>query len=990
MPRLVVEKGVDKGKEVLVTPALSIIVGREVAIAPGNIRLTDTMVSRTQFRILCKDGAYFLVDEDSRNGTFVNGNRVKEERLDVGAKIELGETMMSFLADTEETKRGGRVGQMIGGYRVVERVGRGGMGTVYKALQLSLNRVVALKLLADELVRDQSFINLFIQEARAAAQLNHPNIAQVYDVNRVAERDAYIYYFSMEFLPNGSVQDHLAKEKKVTPKRATRIILDAARGLEYAEKKKIVHRDIKPDNLMIGEDGIVKICDLGLAKKLDPAINVKDDKEQGCVFGTPHYVAPEQALGKPADHRSDIYSLGSTFYRLLAGQTPYQGASAREIVIAKVKTEPVPLVQMDPTIPANLIAIVEKMMKKTPEERYQSASEVVLALEGMKAELEGGPTTMTSMPTNGTAFEPPPLAQRVLVPLFMVLVMGALGAAGYFGYRHFEDAGNGSGTANGNGGNPNPPVAPVDDPAKLKAFAKLYSDAESFERAGMNRNNPASIKEAIQRYEDVKKITQGTKYAGQAQVAIDGLRKTLTEISAAEALRAVEGVKKQMDELLSSKRTRKEMEGGLKTLRGEIQRQVDAITKNYEGTAAEGSARKLLEAADKAEKGFTAGAAAYDKALNAAVDLKGARKYGAAIKSLEDFRWSLEKGSWFERQAGDDVAILKNESEAAWNLAVEQPVAEKDAAGDFAGAREIVAREADLFDMPPFRDKAKVIAERIDLHERQRNEAAYNARRDQDLVIFETAVVLGLPHLPPEEDYRYDRAHKVLAEARKGIQTDEVGKLLDERVDVLARIGALKSALIDRINGRDGRKMKKSTAHLQRHQQTVTFLEGTADETGVRVKLPNPPSEIKADWRSWSPKKMRAIILAGWDLSAEDRLALGLFMIESSTRDTELWSEAGDDFVEARKLADGGKDPLVWDLAGTWLGKLADLGAGRDEQVAAMCMRVGARACEAQRWSDAVVALEWLEERLGKTNFYGSVREEAKEKLADARANAPK
>ncbi len=990
MPRLVVEKGVDKGKEVLVTPALSIVVGREVSIAPGNIRLTDTMVSRTQFRIVCKDGGYFLVDEDSRNGTFVNGNRVKEERLDVGAKIELGETMMSFLADTEETKRGGRVGQMIGGYRVVERVGRGGMGTVYKALQLSLNRVVALKLLADELVRDQSFINLFIQEARAAAQLNHPNIAQVYDVNRVAERDAYIYYFSMEFLPNGSVQDHLAKEKKVTPKRATRIILDAARGLEYAEKKKIVHRDIKPDNLMIGEDGIVKICDLGLAKKLDPAINVKDDKEQGCVFGTPHYVAPEQALGKPADHRSDIYSLGSTFYRILAGQTPYQGASAREIVIAKVKTEPVPLVQMDPTIPANLVTVVEKMMKKNPDERYQSASEVVLALEALKSELEGGPTTMTTMPTPSTPMEAPPLAQRVLVPAFMVLVMGALGAAGYFGYRHFEDQGNGNGNGNGNGGNPNPPIVPVDDPAKLKAFAKIYSDAETFERAQMNPNHPGSVKDAIQKYEDAKKLTLGSKFAGQAQEAVDRLRKRLTEISAAEALRKVEEEKKLLDDLLSSKKSRKEMEEGLKSRCAEIRRQVEAITKNYEGTAPEGSARKLLEAANKAAGAFATSAEAYDKALKTAVDLKGQRKYGAAIKSLEDFRWSIEKGTWFERQAGDDAAILRTESDAAWNLSVEQPVSEKIAAADFAGAREILAREADLYDMPQFRDKAKAIAEKIDFQEKQRNEAAFNARKEEDLVVFETAWVLGLPHLPPEENYRFDRAHKVMAEARKGIQTDEVGKFLDDRADLLARVGALKSALIDRINGVGGLTMKKRTARLERHQQTVTFVQGGADETGVSVDLPNPKSTIKADWSFWSPKKIRAIIVAGWELSAEDRLALGLFMIESSTRETELWAEASEDLEVARSLSDGGKDPRTWAVAGAWIGRLASLRGGRDEQMASMCLRVGAKAIEAERWNDAVAAYEWIQGHLDKTDTYRANGEDVRAKLAEARANAPK
>ncbi len=994
MPRLVIEKGVDKGREVLVTPALSVTVGREVTIAPGNIRLTDTMVSRTQFRIVHKDGAFHLIDEDSRNGTFLNGQRVKDAKLEIGAKIDAGETMFSFLADAEETKRGGRVGQMIGGYRIVERVGRGGMGTVYKALQLSLNRVVALKLLADELVRDQSFINLFIQEARAAAQLNHPNIAQVYDVNRVPERDAYIYYFSMEYLPNGSVQDHLAKEKKLTPKRATRIVLDAAKGLEYAEKKKIVHRDIKPDNLMIGEEGVVKICDLGLAKKLDPTINVKDEREQGCVFGTPHYVAPEQALGKPADHRSDIYSLGSTFYRLLAGQTPYQGASAREIVIAKVKTEPIPIPDLDPTVPANLVTIVEKMMCKDPDQRYQSASEVVLALEAMKSELDGGPTTLTSFPSTGTApMDPPPLAQRVLVPMFMFIVMGSLGAAGYFGYKHFFP------DPKHDGGNPTPGVGPTPGPpdtAKEKLAAKQFSDAETWERAVMNGALAPSLKEAIQKYEEVKSLTHGMKYEAMAQEAIDRLRKKLTALGAQESLRALQASAKQIDELLASRETRKTVEDRLKSLRDDVQKKFEAIKKDYEGSEAEKAGRKLLEAADNAAKGFAAAAEAYDKAVGDAETSKGQGRFGAAIKCLTDFQWTLEKGSWFERQVGDDIAVLRTESDTAWDHDVAQPIATKLAAGKFAEARELLKTRVDLFDLPQLREAAKGIGEKIDAEERLRNESAFKAKRDADIVLWEAAYVRSLPDAVQEKDYRYDLAWKAMNATRGKIQTDEIGKAFDGQLDLIARIGALKAALIDRINGRNGLSMKKRSAYLQRHGQSVEFQAGGADETGVLAELANPKGTIKADWSSWGPKKLRAIFTAGWDLSAEDRLALGLFDImatvhrDPSSREQDLMNEAREDLEAARALSDGGNNPQVWAVAGAWLERLDDIRANGREQAAQVCLRVGARSMRDQAWPDAVTAYEYLSTRLGNTEAYRATADEVKSRLAEARQNAQK
>ena len=372
MPTLLIEKGPDKGKHINIEEP--IVVGRETT---SNLRINDLMVSRFHFKIENRPEGYYIVDLNSMNGTFVNSKKTRESLLNIGDKIQIGETLFSFLGDSPLQKQG-PIGQTIEGYKIIERIGRGGMGTVYKATQISLKRVVALKILSEELIKDKTFVDLFIQEAQAAAQLNHPNIVQVYDV---AVKNN-VYYFSMEFLSGGSVEDIIAKKKKFSPEDALDVIMQAAKGLEYAEKKGIVHRDIKPDNLMIGEDNVIKICDLGLARNLH--VNLSEES-RGNIFGTPHYVAPEQAMGKQVDHRADIYSLGSTFYRLLTGVTPYTGASIKEIISKKIKDDPMPLKQVVPELSKEFCIIVEKMMKRDPEERFQSTFEVTGLLEKIKS-----------------------------------------------------------------------------------------------------------------------------------------------------------------------------------------------------------------------------------------------------------------------------------------------------------------------------------------------------------------------------------------------------------------------------------------------------------------------------------------------------------------------------------------------------------------------------------------------------------------------------
>ena len=365
MPRLLVEKGPDRGKAVSVATGQQVVAGRDKA---ADLQLSDNMASRRHFLIASKGSIFGLKDLQSANGTLVNGRKAEgAHKLQFGDSIQVGETLLSWLPDEQTDKKGGLIGHAVGGYRIEERLGRGAMGTVYKATQLSLGRTVALKVLSQDLVKDEKFCEMFVKEARAAGGLNHPNIIQVYDVG---DEDGN-YFFSMEYAAKGSVLEELQAVRQFPLPRAVKIIRDACSALDYAERKGLVHRDIKPDNLMVMEDSTVKLGDLGLAMS-----TVELQAEQDGVFGTPHYIAPEQAMGKPIDHRADIYALGATLYRMLSGKTMFTGSTVKEILKKQVREQHPPITDWVPDCPEGIKRIIDRMLIKNPAERYQHASEI--------------------------------------------------------------------------------------------------------------------------------------------------------------------------------------------------------------------------------------------------------------------------------------------------------------------------------------------------------------------------------------------------------------------------------------------------------------------------------------------------------------------------------------------------------------------------------------------------------------------------------------
>lgn len=297
-------------------------------------------------------------------------------------------------------------GKSIAGYQVTKMLGAGGMGAVCLARQVSLDREVALKILPGRFAHNPEFLVRFTREALSAAQMTHHNIIQVYDVGS----DADVHYISMELVKGDNLGNMVRKDGTMRPEDACGFILQAARGLKYAHERGIVHRDIKPDNLMVNDLGILKIADMGLAKMSGkkeakgPSLNeheqmlnkaTGDLTMQDIAMGTPAYMPPEQARdASGVDHRADQYSLGCTLYYLVAGQAPYSGSSAYEIISKHMDAPPPMIEDVVKNVPGALSGIIRKMMAKEPAARYPGMAEVIRDLETvLGVESEKGPYT---------------------------------------------------------------------------------------------------------------------------------------------------------------------------------------------------------------------------------------------------------------------------------------------------------------------------------------------------------------------------------------------------------------------------------------------------------------------------------------------------------------------------------------------------------------------------------------------------------------------
>ncbi len=291
------------------------------------------------------------------------------------------------------------IGKTVGHYRITSKLGAGGMGEVFLAEDTRLQRKAAIKFLPAELAADPERRQRFLKEARAASALNHPHVCIVYDVG---ETEDGLPFIAMEFIEGGSL-DSVLKARRLEIPQIVDLAAQVADALDAAHACRIVHRDIKPANISLNERGQVKVLDFGLAKRLatesldaSGSTTEMQQTQEGTIVGTPRYMSPEQALGKPLDHRSDLFSLGVVLYELTTGQLPFGGSNFAEILNNVVHAQPTAIARLNYDVPPEMERITLKCLQKLPDRRYQSARELMVDLRNLARDLEHGPAASRS------------------------------------------------------------------------------------------------------------------------------------------------------------------------------------------------------------------------------------------------------------------------------------------------------------------------------------------------------------------------------------------------------------------------------------------------------------------------------------------------------------------------------------------------------------------------------------------------------------------
>jgi serine/threonine-protein kinase len=310
-----------------------------------------------------------------------------QHRLAAGSRVPFGELLVELeyisrrqlkrLLTAQGVRKSPR--QRFPGFELIKMLGEGGMGTTYLARQISMKRLVAIKVLRAELSRNKQYVERFRREARLAGQLDHPNIAQAMDVGEAGG----LHYIVMEYVEGRPVTDLIPEGGYLDERFALHVILQVARALQAGHKHGIVHRDIKPDNILVTRERVAKLCDFGLAKQARGESHLT---KAGMAVGTPHYVSPEQAQGEiDVDIRSDIYALGASLFHLVTGRLPYDAENPAAVAIKHI-TDPVPKAQrVNPRVSDGCDRMISKMMAKHPSQRYQTPAELIKDMQQVMA-----------------------------------------------------------------------------------------------------------------------------------------------------------------------------------------------------------------------------------------------------------------------------------------------------------------------------------------------------------------------------------------------------------------------------------------------------------------------------------------------------------------------------------------------------------------------------------------------------------------------------
>jgi pSer/pThr/pTyr-binding forkhead associated (FHA) protein len=881
VPKLLVEKGPNKGQSLVLRSTNKVVVGREPSC---QFILNDSNVSRKHCELNLRGSTWSIRDLGSRNGTYVNGKKLSVEKaLAVGDRVQTGEILFSFLDETEGQNEGGLIGQRIGGYRIIERLGRGGMGTVYKANQIALNREVALKVLSQDLIREEMFRNLFIAEARSAAALNHPNIVQVHDVGI----ENGIHFFSMEFVPNGSVHELLQREGRLTPARALRVAMDACAGLSYAERRRIVHRDIKPENLMIGESGMVKIGDLGLAFDVEKG----DLDDEVGVMGTPHFCAPEQVLRQKLDHRTDLYALGATMYRMLAGRPPFVGQTLKEILVKKVKETPVPLSEVVPGLPPAVNDLVMQLLERDPGRRPQSAEEVRGRIEAILPELEGmgilpGGTTRRERST--TAFVPgatpsasgsgvsaavvPPARTGALIGWLAMASCLLAGALGLFGWQYFK--GRGGQEANGPVSNGDTSSNKGESPVSPSLADRADSAMQEVER-WMTENRPPSpslafLNKAVLKYEEVAEKFKDTFAGKAAKEKADTIKGQIFELNAKDALVRVNALYDEAGKRFDISLSADELEPMIPLF--------EDIARRFPGTESAGAATDTIESIRHKMEQARKGAAEWDSVKLAAANARDGGDWAAALRTLDEFITAYKDSGWDERAALERTAVEKSARDRFLELLRVQlpPLV---AAKDWSAAQKLLADAQGRFGLADLEAELRKESQRVaDLASRVVDPPPPVAPDDAQIEAEALAKTAEL-----EREWKFGEAEDLCRTASARVKAPDAAARLKQASDDCGYMEILRLALRAHANGND-----RDNSGLKRREFRGTRIMG-ATETGLTLE-----KGAEVPWSRIEAGEAFRLTFNGWVPSGREAIGAGCMCVRA-----RLWRSARYAFAAA-------------------------------------------------------------------------------------------
>jgi serine/threonine-protein kinase len=351
-------------------------------------------------------------------GEYPNRSSELAERL-VREKILTGYQTKRFLSNKPH-------GLVVGRYVIMDRLGSGSMGRVYKAHHLMMDRYVALKIIAPEIVSNEKVVGRFQREMKLVGRLDHPNVIRAFDADQIGK----VLYIVMEFAQGQSLS-HRLRQSPIPPLEMVDYAAQAALGLAHAHSQGIVHRDIKPSNLLLTDEKQIKVLDLGLGVLMEADNATSFATADGIAVGTVDYMSPEQACGREVDGRSDFYSLGCAMYHLISGKLPFPGDSPIERMGRRISGRPVPITEVKPDLPASLVRVLDKLMAQKPQDRFQSGTEAAEALQALVR-----PRVRTGAPRSAVAERK--VASRVSVsqdspPRDPVVVMTAPAYPAWFG-----------------------------------------------------------------------------------------------------------------------------------------------------------------------------------------------------------------------------------------------------------------------------------------------------------------------------------------------------------------------------------------------------------------------------------------------------------------------------------------------------------------------------------------------------------------------------